>query len=64
MASRPIPFATPGSSESAHSHVYQAQRATRGKAISEGLRRAAEKRQALGEIEEDLAEAVVPRKRR
>ena len=59
---RPIPFATPGSSESAHSHVYQAQRATRGKAISEGMRRAAEKRQALEGAEEGLAEAVVPKR--
>ncbi len=67
---RPIPFATPGSSESAQSHVYQAQRAIRGKSISEGMRAAAERRQALAGIEdkeseqEDLAEAVVPRRKR
>jgi hypothetical protein len=67
---RPIPFATPGSSESAQSHVYRAQRAIRGKSISEGMRKAAEEREAkagLVDVEsekEDLAEAVVPRRRR
>ena len=67
---RPIPFSTPGSSIPAHDHGYKAQRAIRGKAISKGLLAAAERREALAGIDdveneqEDLAEAVVSRKKR
>ena len=67
---RPIPFSTPRSSIPAHDHGYKASRAKKGKAIAEGLRRAAEAREAAAGIDdveneqEDLAEAVVPRKKR
>jgi len=67
---RPIPFSTPNRTESAHGHGYKAERARKGKSISEGLRRAAEEREAKAGLvdkespEEDLAEAVVPRKKR
>ena len=67
---RPIPFSTPGSSIPANDHGYKAGRAKKGKAIAEGLRRAAEAREAAAGIDdaenekEDLAEAVVPKRKR
>jgi hypothetical protein len=62
-----IPFSTPNSSISARSPHYQAERARRGKSISEGMRRAAEERERLAGLSdresaaEDLAEAVTRR---